>query len=417
METFHGASSHATSETKLNILVVQETDWIQNLPLQTHHIMEYLSKKGHSVRVVDFEARWQHEGILGSARSKMIPNVRRTDLQSSVSLFRPGMLRVPGIGRLSSFGSQFRVIFEQMARWCDVVVLYSVPTNGVQTILSSKLLSRPVVFHAFDVLHRMTGYELLRAPTWTLERFVYQRVNKMIVISASLGKYMKQIGVPDEDITLLPPAVDTSKFNPSVDGSAVRKELGIRDDEKVVLFSGFLYEFSGVDLVLQSIDDLVKAVPNFRLVVCGEGPLLNRLIQMRQSQGVKNYVSILGRRPFEQMPSIIAAADACINPYTEEVRSTFAFPSKIAEYMAAGKSVVATDLPGTKSILSQESGAILVSIDRFVDSLKVVLKNDDLRRRLGAKCREFSEEKFSIESVSKTFEGVLSEAVNRQGPT
>src|ERR1700758_4579542 len=222
----------------MNILVVQETDWIQNLPLQTHHIMEYLSKKGHTVRVVDYEARWQHGDILQSTKSKTIPNVRRTDSESSVRLLRPGMLRVPGIGRLSSLGSQFKVIFEQMARWCDVVVLYSVPTNGVQAILSSKLLSKPVVFHAFDVLHRMTGYNLLRAPTWTLERFVYRRVNKMIVISASLGNYMRQIGVHAEDITLLPPAVDTRKFNPSVEGSTSRKQLGIRIDEKVILFSG-----------------------------------------------------------------------------------------------------------------------------------------------------------------------------------
>jgi glycosyltransferase involved in cell wall biosynthesis len=401
----------------MNILVVQETDWIQNLPLQTHHIMEYLSKKGHTVRVVDYEARWQHGDILQSTKSKTIPNVHRTDSESSVSLLRPGMLRVPGIGRLSSLGSQFRVIFEQMARWCDVVVLYSVPTNGVQAILSSKLLSKPVVFHAFDVLHRMTGYNLLRAPTWTLERFVYQRVNKMIVISASLGKYMRQIGVHAEDITLLPPAVDTRKFNPSVEGSTSRKQLGIRIDEKVILFSGFLYEFSGVDLVLRSIKDMREVVPNVRLVICGEGPLQNKLTQMRREQGVENYVSILGRRPFEQMPSIVAAADVCINPYLEDVRSTFAFPSKIAEYMAAGKPVVATDLPGTESILGSGSGAILVPVEQFVDSLKTVLKDDEQRRTLGAKCREYSEAMFSIESVSKRFENVLSEAIISQGPT
>lgn len=402
---------------KLKILVIQETDWIQNLPLQTHHIMEYLSKEGHDIRVVDYEARWQHGDILQSAKTKTIPNVHRTDPESSVSLLRPGMLRVPGIGRLSSLGSQFKVIFEEMARWCDVVVLYSVPTNGIQTILSSKMLSKPVVFHAFDVLHRMTGYGLLRAPTWTLERFVYRRANKVIVISASLGKYMRRIGVPDEHITLLPPAVDTRKFNPSVDSSIVRKKLGIRDEEKVVLFSGFLYEFSGVDLVLESINDLIEQVPNLRLVVCGEGPLQNKLVQMRGKLGVENHVSILGRRPFEEMPSIVAAADVCINPYSEDVRSTFAFPSKIAEYMAAGKSVIATDLPGTESILGSESGAVLVPIEQFVNSLETVLKDDEHRRKLGTKCREYAEAMFSIESVSKKFQNVLSDAMNRQSPT
>lgn len=379
--------------------------------------MEFLSKKGHTVRVVDYEARWHHGNILHSTKSKDLPNLHRTDPESSVRLLRPGMLRVPGIGRLSSFGSQFRIIFEQMARWCDVVVLYSVPTNGVQTILSSKLLSKPVVFHAFDVLHRMTGYNLLRAPMWTLERFVYQRVNKIIVISASLGKYMRRIGVPNDSITLLPPAVDTNKFNPSVQGSNVRKELGIREGEKVILFSGWLYEFSGVDIVLQSINELARDIPNIKLVICGEGPLLNKLARIRRDLRAERYVSILGRRPFEQMPEIIAAADVCINPYLQDVRSTFAFPSKIAEYMATGKSVIATDLPGTKSILGSQSGAVLVSIEEFVDSLRAILKDDDQRRRLGAQCRKYSEACFSIESVSQRFENVLSEVVNRRDLT
>jgi len=58
-----------------------------------------------------------------------------------------------------------------------------------------------------------------------------------------------------------------------------------------------------------------------------------------------------------------------------------------------------------------------VPIEQFVNSLNIVLKDDDMRRRLGSKCREYSEAIFSIESVSKRFENVLSEVANRQGPT
>ena len=90
---------------------------------------------------------------------------------------------------------------------------------------------------------------------------------------------------------------------------------------------------------------------------------------------------------------------------------------KVLEYLASGKAVVATDLPGTESILGSESGALLVPIEQFVDSLKIVLKDDEQRRRLGSKCREYSETNFSIESVSKMFEDVLSEAANIQVPT
>src|SRR2546427_1499539 len=398
----------------MRILVVQETNWIDSLPLQTHHIMEFLARNGHDIRVVDFEARWKPRELRQSLKTRTYPEIKRSNSEASVHLIRPGMVKLPGVDRLSSFASQFKTIFEQMLAWCDVVVLYSVPTNGIQTIISSKLLSKPVVFHSFDVLHRLTGHELLRAPTWTLERFVYPRANKVIVISAALGHYMEKIGVHDEDIFLLPPAVGTSKFNPRVRGGRLRQELGGGEQNKLVLFSGWLYEFAGSDLVLSSVRQLLKDVPQLKLVVCGDGPLLEKLSHMLRELGIENHVYLLGRRPFQQMPEIIAAADVCINPYLPEVRSVFAFPSKIAEYMAAGRAVVTTDLPGTRSILGRDSGALLVDPQNFVDSVRTLLIDDEVRLQHAERCRQFCEDNFSLESVSKKFENVLVEAVSQQ---
>ena len=395
----------------MKVLVVQETDWIRNLPLQTHQIMEFLSKIGHEVRVVDFEANWESGNKTVSLRSRQFLDIHRTDKEASVRVFRPGMLKLSGISRLSSWMPQFKVIFEQMVSWCDIVVLYSVPTNGVQTILSSRLLSKPVIFHSYDVLHRMTGHSFLRAPTWMLERFVCRRANKIVVISAALANYMRDIGVPAQKVVLIPPAVDTCKFNPSVDGRGIRRELGIRDDEKVALFSGWLYDFCGIDLVFRAIEDLAQNIPRFRLVVCGDGPLLDTLVRLRAELGIERYVCLLGRRPFDDMPGIVAGADVCINPYLPDVRSIFAFPSKIAEYMAAGKSVIATNLDGTESILGKSSGAILVSPERFADAIRSVMTDDDLRQKLAEQCRNFCLDNFSLQLIAQRFESVLTETI------
>src|SRR5439155_13241198 len=207
--------------------------------------MERLTRRGHEVRVIDVEARWRREGQSNPFTSHLFSNVQRTDRTSSVCLIRPGMLRVPGLGRLSSIPSQFKVIFEQIAQWCDVVVLYSVPTNGVMTLLLSKLIDKPVLFHSFDVLHRMTGNSFLLSPTWAFERFVYPRVSKVVVISPSLKRYMETIGVSSSDTFMLPPAVNTTMFNPGNYGDRFRGEQGISDDDNIVLFSGWLYEFTG----------------------------------------------------------------------------------------------------------------------------------------------------------------------------
>lgn len=308
---------------------------------------------------------------------------------------------------------QFKAIFEQVAQWCDVIILYSVPTNGLQTVLSARFLDKPVLFHSLDVLHRMTGYSFLRAPTWALERFVYSRVDKVVVISAALRRYMEGIGVRPEDIILLPPAVNTRRFAPTVSGEEFRRELGITRTEKLVLFSGWLYEFSGLDFLLSSLNEVTAQRPEIRIVICGDGPLRDKLQQMQERLSLGRYVKIIGRRPYSEMPSIVAAADICINPYLPDIRGNFAFPSKIAEYMAAGKPVLATDLPGTKSILGEDSGVVLVPPEQFMTTLKALLDEEELRIQAGRKCREFCVQNFSLEGVATTLETVLRELVSQ----
>ncbi len=167
-------------------------------------------------------------------------------------------------------------------------------------------------------------------------------------------------------------------------------------------------------MILSSLHQLLKEIPRLRLIVCGDGPLLNKLIRMRRELRVENHVYLLGGRPFQQMPEIISTADVCINPYLSEVRSNFAFPSKIAEYMSAGKALVSTDLPGTRSILGKESGVILVHPEWIIDTIRTILLDDDLRQKHAERCRKYCEGHFSLESVVRKFAGVLSEALNRR---
>ena len=391
----------------MRILVVQETDWLKSLPLQSHHIMEYLASRGHEVTIVDYEARWNRQHECQHLTTRTFPAINRTGSGPPVQLIRPGMVKVPGVARLTSAPGQFRSIFEQMAKRCDVVVLYSVPTNGLQTIFSSRILGVPVLFHSFDVLHRMTGHRSLVAPTWTFERFVYTRVDKVVVISAALRDYMKSIGVPEEDITLLPPAVDTKRFNPSVSEGSFRSSIGLGPEDMVVLFSGWLYEFSGLDRVIQSFKQMIPELPRLRLVICGDGPQIDELTRLRDSLELTDRIRILGRRPFPEMPRIIASADLCINPYLPDVRSNHAFPSKIAEYMAAGKPFLATDLPGTRSLLPPESGVELATPSHFIDRMRELMLSEHQRAESAQAGRKFCEANFSIESIGCRFEHAL----------
>ncbi len=369
--------------------------------------MEALSRRGHEVKVVDFSSSGKPESIADNFRLKTFSRANRTDPQGGVELVRPGVISVTGVARASAMLPQFVAIFKQALNWSDVIVLYSVPTNGLQTILSSKLTGKPVLFHSFDVLHRMTGHSFLTPPTWAMERLVYSNVDKIVVISAALLQYMERIGVPRSKISLLPPAVNIERFNPSISGEEFRREIGLDKIDKVALFSGWLYEFSGLDLIMNSMKDILVDIPEFKLVICGDGPLLKKLQSLKGQLDLKDSVKLVGRREFEAMPEIVASADVCLNPYLPEVRSNFAFPSKIAEYMATGKPVIATDLPGTRSFLGSESGAVLVTPQEFVVSLKKLMMDKEARSEIGKISRKYCESYFSLGSITSRFEEML----------
>ncbi|HZY93727.1 MAG TPA: glycosyltransferase family 4 protein [Candidatus Bathyarchaeia archaeon] len=373
--------------------------------------MEALSNHGHEIKVIDFEARPRNRAIVGSAFTRVFRNVSRTGSGGQVSVVRPGMVKVPGVGRMSSFVPQLKAIFREIVQWSDIVVLYSIPTNGLQTLFASRLLSRPFVFHSFDILHQLTGYSFLRAPTWTLERLIYPRASRVVVISLALRDYMKRIGVSEEVLKLIPPGVDTERFTPKTTGKNFRTELGIKPSEKVVLFSGWLYDFCGLDIVVSEWNTILQQEEDVKLVICGDGPKLNKLLADRNRLGLHSSVTITGRQPFHRMPEVIASADLCINPYLPSVASNFAFPSKMTEYMAAGKPVLATDLVGTVSLLPAHSGVTLVSPRKFVESLKMLLQDRGKLEEQGKTARKFCEEHFAIPQVALRFEEVLNELV------
>lgn len=398
----------------MNVAAVQETDWIENLPLQTHHILELLSKKGHVVTVVDFPAKWT-SGRRGSAvsnlKTKTLLGVHRIYPDARVRLVRPGFVRLKGIDRLSAQLTQFLSIFRVM-RDSDIVILYGVPTNGWQTIVSSKLLNKPVVFHSYDVLHEMTNHEMFRVITWALEGWVYRRVDHAMTISVALADYLRRLGTDTSRIKLVFPGVDTTRFSATVSGRTVRERFGLEEDAKVVLYSGWLYEFSGVDTVLRDFKMIMEKEPRARLLICGEGPLLNELRKYAAESGIEKWVKIVGRQPHRMMPEIIAASTVCINPYKPDIRAHYAFPSKVLEYLASGKPIVMSSFPGSNRVFPTESGVTITSPDNFSAALAGVLADERSLRSNGAKARNYAEEHFSFDLVVSQVEGVLSEVIN-----
>ena len=170
----------------MNILFIVEVDWEKTYVLDVHNLSESLSILGHNVFIIDFPRKQPKKGRFGfgSLRTEELRNVAgRANAKSSLTVIRPGFIRIPIVELASALVTHYLAIETVIRRYgIDAIVLYSVSTNGVQTIRLAKKYGIPVVFRCLDRLHELVPYPygFLSPVTFSLERWVYRHVDKIL---------------------------------------------------------------------------------------------------------------------------------------------------------------------------------------------------------------------------------------------
>ena len=371
----------------MNILFIHEVDWLKKVVFEIHNLAEILSVRSHNVYAIDYEDSWKKNGIfdLGNLKTKEFEGISRAVPGSSVSLRRPGFIKIPVLSRVSaSFSHYFEIQKTIKEKNIDVIMLYSVPTNGLQVVHIARRFGIPVVFRSIDILHRLVRHPVLRPATRCLEKKIYARVDAILAITPNHSRYVIGMGAAESKVRLLYMPIDTSLFHPSVDCSGVRQKWGFAEKDRVVVFIGTLFEFSGLDAFIRRFPRVIDRIPEAKLLIVGDGPQRKKLERTIAELGLENRVTITGFQPYGTMPQYINLATVCINPFlnTDETRDIF--PGKIIQYIACGKIAVVTPLLGIKCLIPDESKGVIYADTAADMAAKVadLLASDERRQKL-----------------------------------
>jgi glycosyltransferase involved in cell wall biosynthesis len=209
----------------------------------------------------------------------------------------------------------------------------------------------------------------------------------------------------------LPNGVDVARFHPGVDGEPLRARYGLERDARVVLFVGALdraHYFKGVEVLLQAVarnDD-----PSTRLVVVGEGNLRSTYQAWTAELGLEDRVVFCGRVSDEELPAHYALCDLLVLP---SVTMGEAFGVVLLEAMACGKPVIASNLPGVRSVVSDAEDGLLVrpeDVDDLAEKIEVLL-DSPRREEMGRRGRAKVEEKYAWRRIVPKLERVYEEVV------
>ena len=228
-----------------------------------------------------------------------------------------------------------------------------------------------------------------------LER--YERLNlraaaRIFVVSGVERRNLEERGVPAEKIVVNPNGVDAELFRPGIGGAEVRQELGIGDDEVVAGFVGTFGPWHGVVQLAEAIR-LVPAHVPARFVLVGSGSLHGEVARLLQAEIASRRVILTGTIPHERVPRLLDACDILVSPHIPLADGSdfFGSPTKVFEYMAMGKGIVASRLGQIGEVLWHDETALLVepgNVPELGRAIVALVESRELRMRLGTRSRE-----------------------------
>ena len=400
----------------MNILFIHEVDWLDKVVFDIHSLAEALSLRGHRIYAIDYENNWRKNGIFdfGSLRTRQFNDVSRAFTGSAVSLRRPGFIKTPGLSRLSVALTSYREINRTVAREkIDAIVLYSVPTNGLQTIAIAKKYSIPVLFRSLDILNQLVPTPVLRPFTRFLEKKVYSSVDMILSLTPGLTEYVVSLGADESKVRLLLMPVDTDVFYPQVPSGDVLKKWGLTDEDKVILFMGTLFNFSGLDDFIPRFHQIIEKTPKAKLLIVGDGPQRSKLDRLISELNLQDRVIITGFEPYEMMPQYINLAAICINTFAVTNATRDIFPGKTVQFLACAKPLVATALPGMIAVIADENQGVVYSEspDDMVTEIISLINSPARSDRLGNAGWDYVNLAHSYKSIAAQLEELINEAI------
>jgi glycosyltransferase involved in cell wall biosynthesis len=389
----------------MNILVLQETDWIKRGPHQQHHLMDRMALRGHKIRIIDYDYLWKEDKdkkILTSR--KVINGAYKIFTEANITLIRPGMIKIPLLDMASILYFHEKEIKRQIQEFKpDIIIAFGI-LNAHLGLQQAKKHNIPFVYYLIDHLHSLLPNKFTQTIAKQFEKQTIKHADKIFVINKGLKDYAVEMGGDIDKVSIIPAGVDLEKFNPQVDGSSIKKKYGITKDDILLFFMGWIYDFSGMKEVAESLS--ITKNEKIKLMIVGEGDLYKPLLKMKNEKKLDGKLILTGKIPFEEVPRHIAAADICLLPAYKNETMMNIVPIKIYEYMAMGKPVIATKLPGIVKEFGEDCGVIYIKIpdDALEEGIKL-LKNGRIQE-YGTKSWKFVK-KFGWDDIVSDFEGKL----------
>lgn len=298
---------------------------------------------------------------------------------------------------------------------------YSV--NNVAGALLAQALQVPLVleYNGSEVwINRHWGKVLAdEESALRLEVLNLKHAALVVVVSQVLADELHARGVPAQRILVNPNGVDPDTYRPDIAAGPLRQRLGV-DGQTVIGFIGTFGPWHGaamlVDAFARLLSDRADLRPTVRLLMIGDGQQLPQVRRAIADAGLASSVILTGRVPQTLGPEYLAACDILVSPHVPNPDGSafFGSPTKLFEYMAMGRPIVASRLDQIGDVLTDGVDALLVppgEPDVLANAIARLIDAPALAQQLASRARAAALERHTwkrhTERILQTLQGLV----------
>ena len=296
--------------------------------------------------------------------------VPKHEQRNGVDIYHPRYPLVPKLGMSSAPWLMAKALHRFLARFpdsgrdFDLIDSHYFYPEGVAATLLGEWLKRPVVITA-------RGCDVNFIPNYYIPRqWIRWAANKcaaIVTVSEALKTRLIELGTRPEKIYVLRNGVDLSLFNCSRDREELRRSLEL--SRPTLLTVGRISEAKGQHLIVEA----MQALPEFDLLVIGEGEWRDRLTRQVAGMGLAERVRFLGPMPHSKLVNYYQAADAMLLASDRE-----GMANVLLESLACGTPLVATPVGGNLEVLADNRAGVLMrerTASAVADAVKDLFRN------------------------------------------
>jgi len=283
--------------------------------------------------------------------------------------------------------------------WRKYRYIHTHEEAGMMGVLLSRIFGGKHLYYMHSDLSTVvassdfTKNPLLMWVVAAVQKFMLQNADGVVAFYPGIAETAKEIAPGKPVYMILPPAVDEEVPAAIPDEvMQLRNQLKVNNGP-VLLYTGTLENYQGIDILLESIPTVRAEFPNARYVIAGGRPdQVEKLQAQAQRLNVSNMVHFVGQRPLEEMPKYMALADVLLSPRSKGTHT----PLKLYTYLRSGVPMLATDIHAHTQILTPDV-ALLVgpTAQGLAQGTLKLLRDPNLASTLGDAAQKTWEENYS----------------------